>query len=163
MELRKSVDFRKVLATLCFLVATFCFAQSLAPAEALQYEIAAELSIPSINLDADVTTLKLEDHRLKTPDTIVGSFSRNKNKTLLIGHATTVFKNLKNILVGDKINYDDAIYKVESVEIIEKADADMGELLKSADRKTLVIMTCAGELYDNGDASHRLVVTAISE
>ena len=28
---------------------------------------------------------------------------------------------------------------------------------------TLVVMTCAGELYNNGDASHRLVLTAIKQ
>jgi hypothetical protein len=26
---------------------------------------------------------------------------------------------------------------------------------------TLVLMTCAGELLDNGDATHRLIITAV--
>lgn len=163
MELRKSVDFRKILATICFLVATFCFAQGLSPAEALQYEITAELKIPSISLDTGVTTLQLQERKLITPDAIVGSFSRSKNKVLLIGHAATVLKNLKDITVGDIINYDDTIYKVENIEIAQKADVDMDDLLKPAKDKTIIIMTCAGELYDNGDASHRLIITAISE
>jgi sortase (surface protein transpeptidase) len=36
----------------------------------------------------------------------------------------------------------------------------MKELLKAEDTDTLVLMTCAGELMSNNDATHRLIVTA---
>lgn len=163
VELKRSFDFRKVIATICFLVATFCFAQGLKTADAVSYEISAELSIPSINLSSDVTTLALKDHALKTPETIVGRFSRYENKTLLIGHSTTVFNALENVQVGDVINYDDEVYIVKNIETQKRDDVNMDILLKNSEEKTIVLMTCAGELYENGGASHRLIITASIE
>ncbi len=163
MELRKSLDFRKVLATICFLVATFCFARGLNTADAVSYEISVELSAPSIGLEAGVTKLQLEDRTLKTPDTIVGSFSRFSHKTLLIGHAATVFSNLKNLKIGDEIDYDYNVYVVKNIEMLEKTSINMDALLAPTDTDTIILMTCAGELYENGDASHRLIITATSE
>lgn len=107
-----------------------------------------------------MTTLQIEDHELKTPDTIVGSFSRAKNKTLLIGHSSTVFQNLNKTRLGDKIIYDNNKYIVENIEVLEKADVDMSKMLAPAEKDTLMMMTCAGTDLGNGDATHRLVLTA---
>ena len=38
---------------------------------------------------------------------------------------------------------------------------DMDKLLKTSRQDTVVIMTCAGKLLDGGDATHRLIITAI--
>ena len=122
--------------------------------------MSAELNIPSIGLVSDVTTLELENRELKTPDEIVGSFSRSKNKTLLIGHSSTVFQNLNQIRLNDEIFYNNNKYIVKKITIEEKAAVDMSELLMRADRDTLIIMTCAGTNLGNGDATHRLLVTA---
>lgn len=139
--------------------ATF-FAIGFSPAFATDYDVNAQIEIPSINLMSDVTALEVDENRLNTPDFIVGSYSRAENKTLLIGHSTTVFSNLDNVAVGNVIFYSGKEYLIENVEVIEKANISMNELLKPAKQDTLVIMTCAGEIYDNGDASHRLIVTA---
>ena len=160
MELKKHNGFRNFKIILYFVSFAAYFAVGLSPAIATDYNVDAQVEIPSINLMSDVTALELEENRLNTPDLIVGSYSRADNKTLLIGHSTTVFSNLDNVAVGNVIFYSGKEYLIENVEVIEKANISMNELLKPAKQDTLVIMTCAGEIYDNGDASHRLIVTA---
>ena len=161
MELKKRLSLRTVLIGLYVVVFFFFLIWGLQPAEAAQsYEISAELNIPSIGLVSDVTTLQIEDHELKTPDTIAGSFSRAENKTLLIGHSGTVFQNLNETRLGDEIIYNNSKYIVGKIEVLEKADVDMSKMLAPAEKDTLVIMTCAGMDLGNGDATHRLVLTA---
>lgn len=164
MELkRRRFDFRKIV-TICYVVAFAVYLiVGLQPAEARQYTLSGRLDIPSIRLTSDVTTLELNDHKLDTPDTIVGSYSRNVNKTLLIGHSTTVFVNLNGVAAGDTIYYNDDEYTVSKVELFQKEDIDMSKLLKSEERETIVLMTCAGKILDNQDATHRLIVTALKE
>lgn len=160
MKLRKSLNFRKLGLILCALVATIYIIYGLTPVEASEYSIDATLSIPEINLHSDVTKLKLQNHTLNTPDDIVGSFSRADNKTLLIGHATTIFGSLINLDIGAEIMYSNKYYTVTKKELLSKSEINMDDLLTANDSDTLVLMTCAGELYDNGDASHRIIVTA---
>ena len=161
MELKKRLNIRTVLIGLYAVVFVVYVIVGLQPAEAVQgYETSAELNIPSIGLTSDVTTLQLEDRELKTPDTIVGSFSRAENKTLLIGHSSTVFKDLNKLVLGEEISYNDHIYIVQKIETLEKAEVKMSELLKKTDKDTLAIMTCAGADLGNGDATHRLIITA---
>ena len=163
MELKKHRNFRKIGVVLYICMFLVYLVVGLLPAEAAQYEIDTTLSIPAIDLESDVTKLTLDDHRLNTPDTIVGSFSRAKNKTLLIGHSSTVFGDLKNVQVGDEIIYGDFHYIISDIVVMEKTEILMDELLREANVDTLLIMTCAGEVYDNGDASHRLIVTAVAD
>lgn len=132
-------------------------------AEATNYEINAKLEIPSIGLATDVTPLTLEENKLDTPDSIVGSYSSFPSKTLLIGHTTGVFHALNRIAVGDQITYQDNKYDVIDYYVALKSDINMTDLLSATDKDTLVLMTCAGTLYEGGDASHRLIVTAIKE
>ena len=160
MEIRSRFDFRRLV----ILLYVFCFVAylvfGLTPAEATHYDIFTNIEIPSIGLNSDVTGLNLEDHQLKTPDTIVGSYSRAKNKTLLIGHSGTVFSNLDEVWVGDTIEYNGANYIVKDIVVEKKEDISMRELLSEAETDTLVIMTCAGEYLENNDATHRLLITA---
>ena len=162
MELRKRhLDGKKIFAGLYALVFAAYLVIGLQPAEAVQYEVAAELDIPSIGLVADVTQLSLGNDGVETPETIVGSYSRTKNKTLLIGHSSTVFENLKDVGLRDEIDYNGNTYHVVGIHKMAKSDINMNQLLKTEDKDTLVIMTCAGQLLDGGDATHRLIVTAI--
>ena len=161
MELKKRLSLRTVLVGLYAVVFGAYIIWGLQPAEAAKsYEISTKLNIPSINLTADVATLQLENRELKTPDAIVGSFSRADNKTLLIGHSTTVFQNLNKTRLGDEIIYNNNKYIVEKIEVLEKADVDMSKILSPAEKDTLMIMTCAGTDLGNGDATHRLILTA---
>ena len=160
MELKRRVDLRK-LFTILYLVAFLGFLIiGFQPAEARHYEISGRLEIPSIGLFSDVTTLELNNHKLETPDTIVGSFSRNDNKTLLIGHSTTVFKNLAGARLHDLFFYNDEIFEVVKIETLAKNQINMDEILAPSDSPTIIIMTCAGEPLENQDATHRLIVTA---
>ena len=163
MELKKSFSFQKMIIPLYVVAFLTYLLIGLLPAEATSYATTTKIIIPEINLTSEVTELKLENHTLNTPDTIVGSFSRAENKTLLIGHAKTVFKNLQNLREGDVIIYESMIYHVTSMIVKEKSMISMSELLKAADKETIVIMTCAGESLENGDATHRLIVTAVAE
>ena len=159
MELKKRFSIRRVCTVLYVVAFLIYLVIGLAPAEAAQYNVTAKLEIPSIGLESDVTSLELVKHRLDTPDAIVGSYSRNYNKTLLIGHASTVFYDLSLVTVGESIIYDGKEYTVDTITLWKKEDIDMDEVLAPATRDTLLVMTCAGEL--NGlDASHRLIVQA---
>lgn len=164
MELKKHLNLRFVFVGL-YLVAFLAFLiYGLQPAEAAEaYEIDGELLIPSIGLEADVTKLELEEGGLQTPSTIAGSYTRFDNKTLLIGHSTTVFTDLEDVKIGDEIKYNEKVYKVQRIDLLVKDKIDMDELLKASEKDTLVIMTCAGKLLDGGDATHRLIITASSE
>ena len=161
MELRRRLDLRMVLAGLYALLLGIYIIVGLQSADATKLEIAAELSIPAIDLTSDVTNLKLNGSKLDTPDTIVGSYSQAKNKTLLIGHSTTVFENLNQVKIGDEITYDGKTYVVQKSKTLTKAEINMDDLLAKAETDTLEIMTCAGELLGGGDATHRLIVTAV--
>ena len=134
----------------------------LQPAEAKTYEISGHLEIPSIALNTDIASLSLENGELHTPSDLAGSYSNTPNKTFLVGHSTGIFQNLKNLQIGDQISYNGTIYIVSSIKTVAKPDISMNELLAAADRPTLILMTCAGELYENGDASHRLIIEAVS-
>lgn len=160
MELKKHFSIQKLFIVLYAVVFAVYLIIGLQPAEARDYEISTELSIPSIGLISDVTKLSLNGSKLDTPDTIVGSYSEADNKTLLIGHSTTVFTNLQNIKVGDIVTYDYTEYEVRKITTLAKDDISMGVILAPSEKETIIIMTCAGELYNSGDASHRLIVTA---
>ncbi|MBQ3352066.1 sortase [Candidatus Saccharibacteria bacterium] len=136
-------------------------AVSAADAYAKEAESAnSRLNIPAINLDIPVTKVNMTDNNLDVPEQIVGSYSVHKNKTLLIGHSTTAFSELKNLKVGAQITYDNHIYTVTDIKQKEKADISMKEILKAEEKDTLVLMTCAGEQITKTDFSHRLIITA---
>ena len=154
---------RKLLGlfwSIVFLFVIYFVAGMRIPANATHYDISGTLSIPSISLVSDVTMLKKENHSLKTPDTIVGSYSNAENKTLLIGHSSTVFYNLYKVLVGDTISYSGQDFVVTNMEVLLKSDISMDEILKAEKENTIIIMTCAGEDLGGGDATHRLILTA---
>ena len=162
MELRRGFGIRKfwIGMYLLFLSVYFTVFLSLGlnAVDATPLDISAELAIPSIGLESDVTTLQLENYSLKTPDLIVGSYIRAKNKTLLIGHSSTVFKDLDKVWDGAEIIYDDTVYHVLYSTVMKKEDINMNALLAGAERETLILMTCAGEDLGGGDATHRLII-----
>lgn len=161
MELRRRrFNFRKVFTILYIAAFLTYLIIGLQPAKAISYEFSGGLAIPSIDLITPVTSLELKDHRLNTPDTIAGSYSRYSSKTFLVGHSTTVFKSLFYVNKGDLIYYNDKIYQINKIETLAKADIDMGGLIAPEKENTLVIMTCAGEPVSETDATHRLIVTA---
>ena len=161
MELRRRLNLRTIFISLYFVCFAIYLFIGLQPAEAVNYSISAKLEIPSIALNTDVTSLVLNGNKLDTPDTIAGSFSQSRNKTLLIGHSTTVFQHLKEVDLGDTIKYNEKNYTITKLEFKQKSLIDMSKVLENEDKETIVIMTCAGVLLDNGDATHRFMVTAV--
>lgn len=131
--------------------------QPVSSIEALSYP---ELNIESIGLTTPVAALEMNDRQLTAPATIAGSYSNNPNKTLIIGHSSTVFENLAQVNLHDEIFYNESIYIISDITMYEKSQVDMAEILSTSDIETLVIMTCAGDPLPNQDATHRLVITA---
>ena len=160
MKIRQILDYRSAMAIICAAICTFCLLKYFQPAEAIQYDITGNLSIPSIDLKSDVAGLSLEDGKLDTPKYIVGSYTKHKNTTLLIGHSNTVFSDLKNVQIGEKVIYNNAIYNIYKSEVAEKTSIVMKDLLSENETDTLILMTCHGQLYGDGDASHRLLIFA---
>lgn len=158
---RRYLDARSVFVVATILTTVVYFAVGLSPARATDYEIGAVVEIPSIQLVSDVAKLNLTNDGLKTPDTIAGSYSQNKNKTLLIGHSTTVFENLNEVDLNAEIIYEGSAYKITEISMMRKEKIVMSEILRAEEKDTLVLMTCAGELLSGGDATHRLMVKAV--
>ena len=73
MELRRRFDIRRVVIVAYILAFVVYLLVGLMPVGAAEYVVSDEIEIPSIGLESDVTELRLEDHVLNTPDTIVGS------------------------------------------------------------------------------------------
>ena len=163
MRLKHHLSARKVFVGLYVLAFAVYLIVGLQPAEATKAAVSAELAIPKIGLVSGVTTLTLGADGLETPSKIVGSYSQAENKTFLIGHSTTVFQNLNQIELGDTVDYDGREYQVVAIDMIPKADVEMNRILAAADKDTIVIMTCTGQLLNDGDATHRLIITAVSE
>lgn len=161
MELKQRRDPKKIFVGLYVLAVAIYIVIGLQPAEAVDYEISTRLTIPSISLVSAVTELELDQGNLATPDLIVGSYTQAQNKTLLIGHSTTVFEELDATRLGDIVNYREKSYQIIAKDVFRKSDINMDELLAGSEYDTLVIMTCAGQLLEGGDATHRLILTAV--
>lgn len=160
MELKRIFDYRAIMAIFCAAVFTFCILKYFETADAIQYAVSGSLEIPSIGLISDVADVPLSNGILDTPKTIVGSYSRHNNSTLLIGHSNTVFSDLTNVKIGDSIKYNGRAYQIYKSQIIEKESIDMRELLAEKDTDTIIVMTCFGQMYNDGDASHRMIIFA---
>lgn len=163
MEIRRRFNLgrvRPILISAYFISFSLFLWIGLMPVEATDYNIVAELKIPAINLSSDVTKLEMDNHNLKTPDRIVGGFSRSKNKTLLIGHSSTVFKDLFDLKIDDIVIYDEETFRVTNISIPRKDDINMSSVLAGGDKNTLILMTCAGKDLGHGDSTHRLIITA---
>ena len=118
------------------------------------------LFLPSIGLVARVKDIEREGNQLIAPDTIAGAYQPTNHKTVIIGHSSTIFKDLKNISEGDEFTFDNTKYRVKTREIIEKRLVNMADIVSETKVKTVILMTCHGEPLGGQDFSHRLVVTA---
>jgi len=131
------------------------------PAPIVNASSLPKLEISSIALETPVTAVTLVEHEFIVPAQIAGYYTEAENKIFIMGHSSTVFKNLDKISTGDAITYREEKYIVQAVETLPKADISMSKILQAEEEETLIIMTCAGEPLPNQDATHRLIVTAI--
>lgn len=128
-----------------------------APVDATGYPT---LAIPSINLETPVTTVELVDRELIAPATIAGIYTPHNTKQFIIGHSSTVFKNLHQTQVDDTFIYNNKTYKITKMETLPKSNIDMSVILQEEPINTIIIMTCAGTPLPHQDATHRLIITA---
>ena len=120
------------------------------------------LEIPSIKLSAPVKPTSIRGADIVVPEQIAGSFLMHHNKTLIIGHSSTIFRDLKLLEVGDIFSYDNSEYKITTIEEKAKSDIDMSKILQPEAEPTIILMTCSGEAIPNtdGDHTHRLIIVA---
>lgn len=150
----------KILFTAVYFLALFAYI-------AVGFKPSAEASadnrlfIPAINLQTPVKTVTKNNNKLDVPDEIAGVYNEKHNKTLIIGHSTTVFKNLNNLHPGDAFTFDHENYLITEMVTVPKSSINMTDLLSAADEPTIIIMTCAGTPVSNTDTTHRLLVTAV--
>ncbi len=124
-------------------------------------EATGMLEVPSISLSAPMSDVELNGRTLSAPNYIVGRYKSFENKVLVIGHSSTVFQRLNEVVVGDKVVYDGREFEVVSREVKAKADISMREILGDEKEPTLVLMTCSGEHISGQDYSHRLIIYAV--
>lgn len=158
-SLSKQVIWLTIVGGLSFLAPIYAHmsVEKVSSIEALSYPT---LSITNINLETPVAGLEMIDRKLTPPETIAGSYSQNENKTLIIGHSSTVFKKLEQVRLGNEIKYGDKTYIVTNTVTLEKSQVDMSSVLATSESNTLVLMTCAGDPLPDQDATHRLLITA---
>ena len=118
------------------------------------------LFIPSIGLVARVKDIERTGNQLIAPDEIAGAYKPTNHKTVIIGHSSTIFKDLKNVSGDDSFTFDNKSYKIEKREIVEKSLIDMADIVSETKENTVIIMTCYGEPLGGQDFSHRLIITA---
>lgn len=118
------------------------------------------LFMPSIGLIARVKNIDRTGNQLIAPDEIAGAYQPTIHKTVIIGHSSTIFKDLKNINSDDIFSFDDKKYEIKKKEIIEKNFVNMKEIVSETEKNTVILMTCYGEPLGGQDYSHRLVITA---
>lgn len=155
---------------LIYFVAGFAFlAIGLQPVKSAEAVYATEaesaeeyLEIPAISLSTPVKISTLTGSDLSVPEQIAASYSMHDNKYFIFGHSSSVFKDIKNLQIGNQIIYQGQSYKVSLVEEKAKANVNMDDILASADIPTIILMTCSGEKIEgtNGDHTHRIIVTA---
>lgn len=161
MELKKHFNVRKLLVLVYFVAFSIYLVIGFMPAEASDNGESSDFIASKIGLSSEVVEVKLQDGKLATPDTIIGSYSGGDNNVFLFGHSSTVFTDLHNLLLNDEVSYMGKLYRIVKIDMLPKSMIRMSELLSSRSIDTLTIMTCAGEYLENGDSTHRLILTAI--
>ena len=120
--------------------------------------VAGRLVIPAINVDGEVVETKIVEENFIIPETRIAVYKRG-NKTLMMAHAMTGFSTLKEISVGDEIEYNGEKFVVSEREYRRVEEISMREILTSGEEEEMVLMTCAGEERD-GEYTERLIVRA---
>lgn len=118
------------------------------------------LYMPSIGLIARVKNIERTGNQLIAPDEIAGAYKATNHKTVLIGHSSTIFKDLKNVKYADEFTFDSTKYSVQEIRTIPKNLVDMEDIVSETEKNTLILMTCSGEPLGGQDYSHRLVIKA---
>ena len=118
------------------------------------------LFIPSIGLIARVKNIERTGNQLIAPDEIAGAYEPTNHKTVIIGHSTTIFKDLNKVKDGDTFTFDNKKYAIKTLETVPKNLVNMEEIVSETKVKTIVLMTCAGTPLGGQDYSHRFIITA---
>lgn len=151
---------KALLTTILLIILPIYLYFGMQPASSLDYTDYPTLSIPAINLKTPVSNIELANHQLEAPATIAGAYLHSPHKIFIIGHSSTVFRDLHQLQIGDLLYYDQRKFLVKNIVTEPKNEVDMSEILSPALSDTIVIMTCAGDSLPNQDATHRLIITA---
>jgi LPXTG-site transpeptidase (sortase) family protein len=131
------------------------------------------LSIPAIGLTEEITAVGADENRqIGIPDRIVGwfngsaSLSAPSGTSFLDGHSDRVFRNLKNLSVGQIITIAQSgvtrDYQIEQKFVMALTDIKMLEILDYyRGGRGIALMTCAGNWVPQiGTYDARLIIYA---
>ena len=74
MELKQRLDPRIIFTGLYVILFLVYLVIGLQPADAVQYLISGNLTVPSIGLSSDIAKIELENGSLNTPNSIIGEY-----------------------------------------------------------------------------------------
>ena len=88
-----------------------------------------------------------------------------RGTAVLDAHNTAAFKNLSNLKVGEEIYIKNRKgkwlrFRVTKAEIYAAKNLKPTILFAPTSAKQVNLITCAGTLLSNGEATHRLIVSA---
>ena len=149
-----------IIAGVVYFVAVAGFVAHVFMPKAADASSEERLFMPSIGLIARVKDIEKQGNQLIAPDTIAGAYKPTNHKTVIIGHSSTIFKDLKNIEDNDTFTFDNKKYEIKNIEILEKSIIDMEDIVSEAENNTVILMTCYGEPLGGQDFTHRLIITA---
>lgn len=161
LTIRKNFRISDFVVSIILLIASVFFINSVV--SNTNASTVDQLVINGIHLNTPVENIELKDSQLIAPEKIAGAYKASSNKTLLIGHSTTVFKNLDQISSDMTIEYNGKTYSITDIALLKKEAINMFDLTHSAKEDTIVLMTCAGNALGNQDFTHRLIVTAVAK
>lgn len=123
------------------------------------------LYIPKINLSTPVKTVNRNHLSIDVPDHIPGAYQPAKNHIFLLGHSSTIFKNLSLLKANDTFTFDQKTYQITQFENLPKHLIDMKKILQpqSDSKNSIIVMTCSGQHLKGQDYSHRLIITALEK
>ena len=149
-----------VFAGLIYFVAIAAFTAYIFIPKAVDASSEERLFIPDIGLIARVKDIERQGNQLIAPDTIAGAYKATNHKTVIIGHSSTIFKDLVKLDGDESFTFDNKNYSITSREIVEKRFVNMEEIVSETEKNTIVLMTCYGEPLGGQDYSHRLIIVA---
>jgi sortase A len=132
------------------------------------------IHIPSIDLYTTIEGVGIDEKgRMDVPSGKTnkvgwykyGVVPGNTGTAVLDAHNTAAFKKLKEVPVGEEIyvimkSGKKLKFSVTKAKTYEVKKTDPSILFASTKSKQLNLITCAGKLLGNGEATHRLIVSA---
>lgn len=145
-----------------------------APIKAIDHGVPTWIYVPSIGLSSPIKGVGIDKKGNmdvpsgKTSDVgwyKHGTLPGNTGTAVLDAHVTAAFKDLEDIKIGESIYIYTSTGKIlrfvtKKAKTYEAKTTDPRVLFAPSKSPDLNLITCAGTLLGDGEATHRLIVTA---